>query len=309
MTTDELAALQALADRADRTPWAFSNETRAAALAIRPLLDALDAETARADAVEDSLGGMVEWLAEVIVDTRDALRVGGCDEHVLTAEQLGALEAATRILARERNANPSRFDRMKAERDEARAEVKRLRREVDAIAESHREWERRAREAEAFAAGMERGREALLAECDALRADVERLRHVRNPAADPAPRWGRCPNCGVEHTGDDCMEGKHRHVPDPYMLAGIEAHHVESTETPGWCANAGCGQGWPCVPKKMADEVRRLTAALDAMTGGAAVEAVAKALASHYGDVGYAALHEGDASVAVEAIRALGGAS
>lgn len=130
-----------------------------------------------------------------------------------------------------------------------------------------------------------------------------------NPAADPAPRWGRCPNCGVEHTGDDCMEGKHRHVPDPYMLAGIEAHHVESTETPGWCANAGCGQGWPCVPKKMADEVRRLTAALDAMTGGAAVEAVAKALASHYGDVGYAALHEGDASVAVEAIRALGGAS
>ena len=79
------------------------------------------------DEIAESLGGMVEWQTEVIVDTRDALRVGGCDEHVLTAEQLGALEAATRILARERNTNPSRFDAMKDERDALRAEVERVR--------------------------------------------------------------------------------------------------------------------------------------------------------------------------------------
>lgn len=128
MTPDERAALRqdvlaVIATAFDDPAWT-NGKTADAVLALTD--KALDAETARADAVEDSLGGMVEWLAEVIVDTRDALRVGGCDEHVLTAEQLGALEAATRILARERNANPSRFDRMKAERDEARAEVKRL---------------------------------------------------------------------------------------------------------------------------------------------------------------------------------------
>jgi len=41
------------------------------------------------------------------------------------------------------------------------------------------------------------------------------------------------------------------------------------------------------------------------MTSDPAVRAAAEALASHYGDTGYAALHEDDASVAVAAARPL----
>lgn len=111
MTPDELAALQALADRADRTPWAFSNETRAAALAIRPLLDALDAETARAD-VNSRL--------------RQSMEAAGTRYQ---AERRSALEAAGLYLRRARTAE--------AERNEARAEVERLRaalEEIDALA-------------------------------------------------------------------------------------------------------------------------------------------------------------------------------
>lgn len=263
LTNDERDALRALARMKVANGSAFAPDV------VLALLDALDAETARADYER----GQADFWRNRAEDRETAQRAS--------------------------------IGRLTRERDEARAEVERLRREVDAIAESHREWERRAREAEAFAAGMERGREALLAECDALRADVERLRHVRNPAADPAPRWGRCPNCGVEHTGDDCMEGKHRHVPDPYMLAGIEAHHVESTETPGWCANVWCGQGWPCVPKKMADEVRRETERADAAEARvAAVFALCDATDVKAAQVSGHALDKVTAKVSTRVVRA-----
>ena len=39
------------------------------------------------------------------------------------------------------------------------------------------------------------------------------------------------------------------------------------------------------------------------MTADPAVQAAAEALASHYGDIGYTALHEDDATVAVAAAR------
>lgn len=116
-----------LLDALDDADATYESDMEAERLAHRDTLTHLRAETARADAAAESLGGMVEWQAEVIIDTRDALRVGGCGEHFLTAEQMGALEAATRILARERNADPSRFDRMMAERDEARAALDRVR--------------------------------------------------------------------------------------------------------------------------------------------------------------------------------------
>lgn len=97
---------------------------------VRPLVAALRearAEVRSLREANESLGSTLEWQAEVIIDTRDALRVGGCTEHVLTAEQAGALEAATRILARERNADPSRYDLAIRERDDARAAIARVR--------------------------------------------------------------------------------------------------------------------------------------------------------------------------------------
>lgn len=39
---------------------------------------------------------------------------------------------------------------------------------------------------------------------------------VAAPAPEPRDRWGRCPNCGVEHTGDDCMEGKFMQMTHPW---------------------------------------------------------------------------------------------
>lgn len=98
---------------------------------------------AERDEARASLGGMVEWLAEVIIDTRDALRVGGCTEHVLTAEQAGALEAATRILARERNADPSRYDLAIRERDDARAAIAAVRALCEQRIAEHADYVRR----------------------------------------------------------------------------------------------------------------------------------------------------------------------
>ena len=94
---------------------------------VPALVAALREARAEVERISVSLGGMVEWLAEIVVDTRDALRAGGCAEHFLTAEQVGALEAATRILARERNADPSRYDLAIRERDDARAAIARVR--------------------------------------------------------------------------------------------------------------------------------------------------------------------------------------
>ena len=101
-------------------------------------------ETARAyhDAM-DSLGGMVEWLSEVIVDAREACQRAenitpmGSPDWVESgiAMRTTALREVRTILDRERNADPSRFDAMRSERDAARAELSALR---DAVLALHR---------------------------------------------------------------------------------------------------------------------------------------------------------------------------
>jgi len=94
-------------------------------------LDALEA----AQEGNDSLGAMVEWLAEVIVDARDACQRAesiepmGSPEWVESgiAMRTTVLREVRAILDRERNAHPSALDKVTAERDEALAEIVRLR--------------------------------------------------------------------------------------------------------------------------------------------------------------------------------------
>lgn len=85
------------------------------------------------DVIAESLGGMVEWMSEVICDAREALvaerlrYVGdlrGSRPPGKVPIDMGAVLA---ILDRERNADPSRFDAMRDERDALRAEASRLR--------------------------------------------------------------------------------------------------------------------------------------------------------------------------------------
>ena len=107
------------------------------AVLLDDLLDALATERERREAAEESLGGMVEWQAEVICDTREALvaerlrYVGdlrGSRPPGKVPIDMGAVLA---ILDRERNANPSRYDTEKARREAAEGEVARLRGQVE----------------------------------------------------------------------------------------------------------------------------------------------------------------------------------
>lgn len=75
------------------------------------------------DVIAESLGGMIEWMAEVICDAREALvaerlrYVGdlrGSRPPGKVPIDMGAVLA---ILNRERNADPSRFDALRAAHD------------------------------------------------------------------------------------------------------------------------------------------------------------------------------------------------
>lgn len=99
-------------------------------------LDAADACRERDEAMadRDRIGAMVEWLAEVIVDARQAcidaesIEPSGSPEWVESgiAMRKTVLYEVRKVLNRERTAHPSALDRVEAERDEARAEVERL---------------------------------------------------------------------------------------------------------------------------------------------------------------------------------------
>lgn len=87
---------------------------------VPALVTALRAEREATEA----LGGMFEWQAEVIIDTRDALRTrreewyGG--SRVRPRMMIPTdIDAVLAILDRERNADPSRYDKACAERDAA----------------------------------------------------------------------------------------------------------------------------------------------------------------------------------------------
>ncbi len=124
------ADLRALAEAAAPGRWNAPAEAAFHAAANPTVVIALLDER---DVIAESLGGMVEWLAEVIVDAREALvaerlrYVGdlrGSRPPGKVPIDMGAVLA---ILDRERNADPSRFDAMRDERDALRAEVDHLR--------------------------------------------------------------------------------------------------------------------------------------------------------------------------------------
>jgi hypothetical protein len=105
----------------------FINATRDDVLALL-------AEVERLRDANDRLNGMAEWLAEVIVDARDAcqrvesITPMGSPDWVESgiAMRKTVLYEIRKVLDRERNAHPSRYD-------EARAEVARLRAQVAAV--------------------------------------------------------------------------------------------------------------------------------------------------------------------------------
>lgn len=114
--TPDTAALRALADAADDVTSA-GMFVRLDPDTVRALCDAAD-EVERLRDANDRLGGMVEWLSEVIVDARDACQRAERIEPVGSPEwvesgiamRTTALREVRQVLDRERNANPSRYD-------------------------------------------------------------------------------------------------------------------------------------------------------------------------------------------------------
>lgn len=109
-----------------------------AARAARPgwpsALDALEA----AQEGNDRLGAMVEWLAEVIVDARDAcqraesIEPSGSPEWVESgiAMRTTVLREVRAILDRERTAHPSALDKVTDRAEKAETEITALRERV-----------------------------------------------------------------------------------------------------------------------------------------------------------------------------------
>lgn len=94
-------------------------------------------------AANERIGAMVEWLAEVIVDAREAcdrtesIQPQGSPDWVESgiAMRKTVLHEVRKVLNRERTAHPSALDRVTAERDEAirhKVEMDDLRRQAKA---------------------------------------------------------------------------------------------------------------------------------------------------------------------------------
>ena len=236
MTPDEIAADRAVIDAATSGPgpWtAPGYEVWAAFIAAARTgwpraLDALEA----AQEGNDSLGAMVEWLAEVIVDARDACQRAesiepmGSPEWVESgiAMRTTVLREVRAILDRERNAHPSALDKVTAERDEALAEIVRLRSLIGA------------RVADANDEAQEALGRALTAE-----AEVERLREE----AATGPSWNavalRSALVAMTVERDDLRAAHERLDRDARAVAGRSLHYEALAEA-----------------TRLADEVERL---------------------------------------------------
>lgn len=169
-------------------------------------LDAADACRERDEAMadRDRIGAMVEWLAEVIVDAREAcdrtesIQPQGSPDWVESgiAMRKTVLYEVRKVLNRERTAHPSALDRVTAERDEAirhKVEMDDLRRQAEAERD---EANRRNR------LTIERNAE-ILAENERLTAAVARVRalHTSVPLTDPCDHEDR-DACDAVETSD-----------------------------------------------------------------------------------------------------------
>lgn len=140
MTPEEIAADRAVIDAATGGEWSAPGyEVWAAFIAAARTgwpraLDALEA----AQEGNDRLGAMVEWLAEVIVDARDAcqraesIEPTGSPEWVESgiAMRTTVLREMRAILDRERNAHPSALDKVTDRAEKAETEITALRERV-----------------------------------------------------------------------------------------------------------------------------------------------------------------------------------
>jgi hypothetical protein len=158
MTPDEIAADRAVIDAATDGPWWIEqtpDRQSAVVAGAWVTLDWGDPDAAfitaartgwpRAlDALEaaqegnDRLGAMVEWLAEVIVDARDAcqraesIEPSGSPEWVESgiAMRTTVLREVRAILDRERTAHPSALDKVTDRAEKAETEITALRERV-----------------------------------------------------------------------------------------------------------------------------------------------------------------------------------
>ena len=117
----------------DRNAWRAADVEFIAA--ARDAVPALLAALAEAEATNERLGAMVEWLCEVIVDAREAcqraeqIQPMGSPDWVESgiAMRKTALREVRMVLDRERTAHPSALDRVANERDRYRRQVEAVR--------------------------------------------------------------------------------------------------------------------------------------------------------------------------------------